>query len=408
VHKPMTGVKVVEVAQFTFTPSAGAVLADWGAEVIKVEHAEMGDAQRGFGAGLGGVAEGKFHPIMEHPNRGKKSIGLALDKPGGHQVLLDLCQDADVFLTNFLPAARRKLNIEVEDIRTANPQIIYVRGSAHGPKGPDAEKGGYDGSTFWCRMGSAWGVTPPDSPKVMSPPAGAYGDSMGGMTIAGGIAAALFGRERTGEPSVVDVSLMSVGAWAMGLSLSNALLTGVEQGQAPLSAPLGNPFNPIVGNFQTSDGRWITLMMLQPGRYWADACRHLGLEELIEDERFDTAQKLIANAEEAGRYVADAIAKQPFAYWLKQLQTLEGQWSPVQGPNDIVQDEQLRVNGGILPVIDADGVERHLIANPVQFDETPPVLTRAPQFAEQTDDLLHELGRSQDQIIQLKIDGAVT
>jgi crotonobetainyl-CoA:carnitine CoA-transferase CaiB-like acyl-CoA transferase len=404
----MTGVKVVEVAQFTFTPSAGAVLADWGAEVIKVEHAEMGDAQRGFGAGLGGVAEGKFHPIMEHPNRGKKSIGLALDKPGGHQVLLDLCKDADVFLTNFLPAARRKLNIEVEDIRTANPQIIYVRGSAHGAKGPDAEKGGYDGSTFWCRMGSAWGVTPPDSPKVMSPPAGAYGDSMGGMTIAGGIAAALFGRERTGEASVVDVSLMSVGAWAMGLSLSNALLTGVEQGQAPLSAPLGNPFNPIVGNFQTSDGRWITLMMLQPGRYWADACRHLGLEELIDDERFDTAQKLIANAEEAGRYVADAIAKQPFAYWLKQLQTLEGQWSPVQGPNDIVQDEQLRANGGILPVIDADGVERHLIANPVQFDETPPVLTRAPQFAEQTDDLLQELGRSQDEIIQLKIDGAVT
>jgi crotonobetainyl-CoA:carnitine CoA-transferase CaiB-like acyl-CoA transferase len=207
---------------------------------------------------------------------------------------------------------------------------------------------------------------------------------------------------------VVDVSLMSVGAWAMGLSLSNALLTGVEQGQAPLSAPLGNPFNPIVGNFQTSDGRWITLMMLQPGRYWADACRHLGLEELIDDERFDTAQKLIANAEEAGRYVADAIAKQPFAYWLKQLQTLEGQWSPVQGPNDIVQDEQLRANGGILPVIDADGVERHLIANPVQFDETPPVLTRAPQFAEQTDDLLQELGRSQDEIIQLKIDGAVT
>ncbi|MDA8043633.1 MAG: CoA transferase [Actinomycetota bacterium] len=407
-HQPMTGVKVVEVAQFTFTPSAGAVLADWGADVIKVEHAEMGDAQRGFGAGLGGVAEGRFHPIMEHPNRGKKSIGLSLDKPGGRQVLLDLCKDADVFLTNFLPAARRKLRIEVDDIRAANPQIIYVRGSAHGPKGPDAEKGGYDGSTFWCRMGSAWGVTPADSPKVISPPAGAYGDSMGGMTIAGGIAAALFGRERTGEPSVVDVSLMSVGAWAMGLSLSNTLLTGVEQAQPPLSAPLGNPYNPIVGNFRTSDDRWITLMMLQPGRYWADACRHLGLDELIDDERFDTAEKLIANAEEAGRYVADAIAEQSFAYWLKQLQTLEGQWSPVQGPHDIIKDEQLLANGGILPVVDADGVERHLVANPVQFDETPPVLTRAPQFAEQTDDLLRELGLDEEAIIALKIDGAVT
>lgn len=407
-HQPMTGVKVVEVAQFTFTPSAGAVLADWGAEVIKVEHAEMGDAQRGFGAGLGGVAEGRFHPIMEHPNRGKKSIGLALDRPGGRQVLLDLCQDADVFLTNFLPAARRKLGIEVDDIRAVNPQIIYVRGSAHGQQGPDAEKGGYDGSTFWCRMGSAWGVTPPDSPKVIGPPAGAYGDSMGGMTIAGGIAAALFGRERTGEPSVVDVSLMSVGAWAMGLSLSNSLLTGVEQGQPPLSAPLGNAFNPIVGNFRTSDDRWITLMMLQPGRYFADTCRHLGLDHLIDDGRFDTAQKLIANAAEAGRYVADAIAAKPFSYWMEKLQTLEGQWSAVQSPSEIVKDPQVLANGCVLPVIDADGVERHLVANPVQFDEKPPVLTRGPQFAEQTDELLRQLGLDEDQIIQLKIDGAVT
>ncbi len=407
-HQPMKGVKVVEVAQFTFTPSAGAVLADWGADVIKVEHAEMGDAQRGFGAGLGGVVEGSFHPIMEHPNRGKRSIGLALDKPGGHQVLLDLCKDADVFLTNFLPAARRKLGIEVEDIRKANPDIIYVRGSAHGQKGPDAEKGGYDGSTFWCRLGSAWGVTPPDSPKVIGPPAGAYGDSMGGMTIAGGIAAALFGRERTGETSVVDVSLMSLGAWAMGLSLSNAMLTGVEQGQPPLSAPMGNAFNPIVGNFRTSDGRWINFTMLQPGRYFADVCRHLGLDHLIDDERFDTAEKLIDNAEGAGSYVADAIAGQTFEYWMEDLLKLEGQWSAVQSPNEITRDPQLLANGCILPITDADGRERHLIANPVQFDETPPVLTRGPQFAEQTDDLLRQLGLDQDEIIQLKIDGAVT
>jgi crotonobetainyl-CoA:carnitine CoA-transferase CaiB-like acyl-CoA transferase len=137
-------------------------------------------------------------------------------------------------------------------------------------------------------------------------------------------------------------------------------------------------------------------------------CRHLGLEHLIEDERFDSAEKLMANALEAGRYVAEAIADKPFSYWVKHLQTMEGQWAPIQGPLEIAADPQMEANGYILPVTDAEGNERKLVASPVQFDETPPVLTRAPLFAEQTDELLRELGRSDDEIIQLKIDGAVT
>ena len=399
---------MVEVAQYTFTPSAGAVLADWGADVIKIEHAVMGDAQRGIQIGTGGVKSGSFQPLMEHPNRGKRSIGLALDHPDGHAVLLDLCKDADVFLTNFLPDARRRLRLEVEDIRQANPKIIYVRGSGHGQRGQDAEKGGYDGSTYWCRMGSAWATTPTGSPRITNQPGGAYGDSIGGMTIAGGIAAALFARERTGEPSVVDVSLMSVGAWAFALSLGNTLLSGEEQPPPPLDAPMNIAVNPTIGTFQTSDGRWINFTMLQPGRYFADVCRHLGLDHLIEDERFNTAEKLMANALEAGQHVADAIAARPFSYWLEHLKTMEGQWAAVQGPLDIISDPQMEANGYILPVIDAEGNERRLVANPVQFDEKPPVLRRAPLFAEQTDDLLRDLGRSEEEIIKLKIDGAVT
>jgi crotonobetainyl-CoA:carnitine CoA-transferase CaiB-like acyl-CoA transferase len=404
----MKGVKMVEVAQFTFTPAAGAVLADWGADVIKVEHAVMGDAQRGLRIGTGGVSSGSFQPLMEHPNRGKRSIGIALDHPDGHAVLMDLCKDADIFLTNFLPDARRRLRIEVEDIRKANPNIIYVRGSGHGQRGPDAEKGGYDGSTFWCRMGSAWAATPADSPRIINQPAGAYGDSMGGMTIAGGIAAALFARERTGETSVVDVSLMSVGAWAFGLTLGNALLTGQEDAPPPLDSPMNLAVNPTIGTFKTSDGRWINFTMLQPGRYFADVCRHLGLDHLIDDERFDTAEKLMANALAAGQYVAEAIAARPYSYWVEHLKTMEGQWAPIQSPLEISSDPQMEANGYILPLVDAEGNERRLVASPVQFDEKPPVLTRSPQFAEQTDDLLRELGRTEDEMIKLKIDGAVT
>ena len=406
--QPMKGVNVLEVAQFTFTPSAGAVLADWGADVIKVEHAVTGDAQRGLTIGAGGVASGSFQPLMEHPNRGKRSIGLALEVPSGHDVLMELARDADVFVTNFLPSARRRLHIELEDVRAVNPNIIYVRGSGHGQRGPEAERPGYDGSTFWSRMGCAWGATPPDSPRLIGQPSGAFGDSMGGAMMAGGVAAALFARDRTGEPSVVDVSLMSVGAWAMALWLGTALLTNEATPPPLLTAPPHIPVNPTIGSFRTSDDRFITLMMLQPGRYFADLCKHLGLEHLLDDDRFQSAEGLMANTAEVGAHVADAIAKQPFDYWVEHLQTLEGPWSPAKNPVEIVADPQLEANGCLVDVIDADGHARKLVANPVQFDETPPTMTRGPLFAEHTDEILRELGKTDDEIIQLKVDGACT
>nr|WP_133697165.1 CoA transferase [Mycobacterium sp. BK086] len=404
----MQGVKVVEVAQFTFAPSAGAVLADWGAEVIKVEHAVTGDAQRGLTIGAGGAAEGSFQPLMEHPNRGKRSIGLALEIPSAHAVLMELVRDADVFITNFLPSACHRLRIEVDDLRSVNPGIIYVRGSGHGPHGPDAQKAGFDGSTFWARTGSAWGSTPPDSPSLIRQPAGAYGDSLGGAIMAGGIAAALFARDRTGEPSVVDVSLMSVGAWAMALSLTTALLTDEVTPAPPLTAPPNIAVNPVIGNYRTSDDRFITLMMVQPGRHFSDLCAHLGLEQLLEDDRFSTAEGLITHADEIGRQIAEAFSEKPYAHWVQHLASLTGPWSPVQNPLETATDPQMHANGYIVTVTDADGAQRHLVANPVQFDETPPTLTRAPQFAEHTDDILRSLGKDDDALIELKIDGACT
>jgi crotonobetainyl-CoA:carnitine CoA-transferase CaiB-like acyl-CoA transferase len=406
--QPMSGVKIVEVAQYTFTPAAGAVLADWGAEVIKVEHAVTGDAQRGIQVGTGGASAGSFQPMMEHPNRGKRSIGLALENPAGREVLMELVADADVFLTNFLPAARRRLGLELEDIRAANPDIIYVRGSGHGQRGPDAEKGGFDGSTFWGRMGTGWGTTPPDSPRLITMPSGAYGDSIGGMTIAGGIAGALFARERTGETSVVDVSLMSVGAWMMALSLCTEMLTGEVNEPLPLDSPPSIAVNPLIGNFRTSDGRWINLCVLQPSRFWVDACQHLGLDDLAKDERYADARTIMAEAVPLGERIAEAFASQTYGHWLEALRTFEGQWAPVQNPTEIVEDPQMEANGYLLPVTDAEGNDRRLVANPVQFDEVAPTISRAPQFAEHTDEILRELGRDDEQILQLKIDGACT
>jgi crotonobetainyl-CoA:carnitine CoA-transferase CaiB-like acyl-CoA transferase len=408
--RPMEGVRVLEVAQFTFVPAAGAVLADWGANVVKVEHAERGDAQRGLirVLGLEAASQGSsFFPIMEGPNRGKRSIGLALDNPACRPVLERLVAASDVFLTNYLPGPRKRLGIDVDDIRSINPNIVYVRGSGFGQRGPDADKGGYDSTAFWARGGSAAGLTSPSSPRSPRMPSGAYGDSLGGMTIAGGIAAALYSRSTTGKPSVVDVSLLGVGAWATQFSVNLALMA---QGPLPVDEPPkhGAPTNPLIGAYRTADGRWLELAMLQPGRYWPEFCRLAERPDLATDERFDTVEKLMANAPIAAEIVAELIANQPLSYWIKVLSQGDGQWSVVQDAWEVGQDPALRANGMIASVVDSDGVTRELVSSPVQFDETAVTCTRAPGFAEHTDEVLREAGFTDEELIQLKIDGAVT
>jgi crotonobetainyl-CoA:carnitine CoA-transferase CaiB-like acyl-CoA transferase len=404
-RRPMEGIRVLEVAQFTYVPAAGAVLAEWGADVIKVEHAEHGDAQRGLSRLMGMPVGDSFAPLMEHPNRGKRSIGLALEKPGARAVLDELIRTSDVFLTNFLPSARARLGIELADVRRVNPGIIYVRGSGFGSQGPEADRGGYDSSAFWARGGSALGTTPVDYDGLCQMPAGAYGDSIGGMTIAGGIAGALFARERTGEPSVVDVSLLGVGAWANALSVGFALLSG---GPLPRRTNKTAPTNPIVGNYKTADDRWLVLAMLQPGRYWPEFCRAIEREDLIEDERFADTGRLMKHAAAAAAIIAEVIGARTLAEWTVRFAGMEGQWAVAQDAWELGQDPALRANGLIAEITDADGVRRELVANPVQFDESPVSITRAPQFAEHTDQILREIGMSFEELIELKLAGAVT
>jgi crotonobetainyl-CoA:carnitine CoA-transferase CaiB-like acyl-CoA transferase len=344
---------------------------------------------------------------MEGPNRGKRSIGLALDRPEAKEVLHELVRRSDVFLTNFLPGARAKLGIDVEDIRAVNPNIIYVRGSGFGSRGPESDKGGYDSTAFWARGGSADAITPPGSERLLGMPTGAYGDSMGGMTIAGGISAALYARATTGQPSIVDVSLLSVGAWATQFATNLALMAG---GPLPTPEPPkhGARTNPLIGAYRTKDGRWLMLSMLQPTRYWPEFTGVAGRPELATDERFDTVDQIMANAGEAAEIVAEILASRTYDEWLQAFEGMEGQWAAVQNAWEVGHDVSLEANGYLAAVTDAEGVERTLIANPVQFDETPAQLTRAPLFAEHTDALLRELGYDDERLIDLKIAGAVT
>lgn len=408
-QRPLEGVRVLEVAQFTFVPSAGAVLADWGAEVIKIENPVTGDAQRGLVTVLGRSATApgsSFAPIMEAPNRGKRSVGLGLNNAESRPVLEELIRRSDVFLTNYLPAVRAKLHIDLEDVRRINPDIIYVVGSGYGMAGPDKDTGAYDATAFWARAGSADGVTPADADKVALMPAGAYGDNIGGLAIAGGIAAALYGRRVTGQPSVLDVSLLAVGAWATQFSVNLALVSG---GHLPkVDRRTQAPGNPLTGNYRTLDGRYIQLSMLQPTRYWPEFCELMQCGQYTADPRFSSLEALAENADAAGEIVAQAIGSRTLAECVQLLGQGTGAWAVVQDGWDVGNDEALIANGRIVGIIDAEGQPQRLVANPVKFDTGHLSLIRAPQFAEHTDDVLRELGLDDDALIELKIAGAIT
>jgi len=408
VVKVMEGVRILEVAQFTFVPVAGAILADWGADVIKIEHPLRGDTQRGF-INLDGV---KIDPdrnvMMAHPNRGKRSVGIDVSTPEGQALIYDLARSCDVFLTNYLPEQRRKLKIDVEHIRAANPDIIYARGSALGDKGPERLKGGFDSTAYWARGGSSICVTPAELGGPLTQPGPAYGDTIGGTNIAGGISAALFHRARTGEAVELDVSLLSSGVWAVGMSLAIA----IESGEAPSPPQMpksgGAKGNPFVGVFQTADNRFLNLTVLTPGPYLEDTWTHLGRPELMQDPRFNTVEALMENWVEGSVEVTRAVASQPMSYWLERFATLRGQWAPYQNLLEISQDPQVLANDMIVEVEATNGGPPiKLAAAPVQFNHEPTTPERSPEASEHTEMVLLEMGIEWDRIEQLKAIGAV-
>jgi crotonobetainyl-CoA:carnitine CoA-transferase CaiB-like acyl-CoA transferase len=408
-QKPMTGVRVLEVAQFTFVPSAGAVLADWGADVIKIENPVTGDAQRGLVtvAGRCATAPGvAFSPMVEAPNRGKRSIGLSLALKQTRPAFEELVRRSDVFLTNLLPQARAKLRIDLDQIRRINPTIVYVAGSGFGSEGPDRETGAHDATAFWARAGNADGVTPTDSEVPTGMPSGAFGDNIGGITIAGAVAAALYGRQATGQTSVIDVSLLAVGAWANQSSVNLAMLYGCSLPKIDHRTQV--PGNPLTGAYRCSDGRFIQLSMLQPTRHWARLCRLLGTEGAADDQRFASLESLAANADEATELLSNAFGSRTFDDCARLLGMQRGQWAAVQDAWEVAKDESLIANGRIADVQDAHGNEQRLVANPVKFDNAAAHLTRAPMFAEHTDEVLRELGIDDHELVELKIVGAIT
>lgn len=398
---PFEGVRVVEVAAWTFVPGAGAIMADLGADVIKVEP-PTGDPQRALRNALNSD-DTSPNPFLQVPNRGKRSITLDLTAPTGLATLVRLTKSADVFLTSYLPKVRTKLAIDVDDLRADHPRLIYVRGSGWGTAGSMADTGGFDSAAAWSAAGVQHKLTPLGAEAPVAQPA-AFFDLQGSSAIAGAVAMALYRRERTGEGGVVDVSLLNTGMWTMGPDLAAA---AAGSGELPRMDRRDAP-NPIVNLYRTSDDRWLNLVCLQADRFWAELCELIGRPELADDERFADGMARYVNRAACIAELDSTFGARSMDEWKTALAGFSGVWSAAATFDEVCASPQVAANGYLPTVTGADGRDFRLVAPPYQFDGRPVVpAAPAPELGQHTEEVLLESGWEWDEISELRDSGAL-
>lgn len=396
---PFEGVRVVEVAAWTFVPGAGAIMADLGADVIKIEPPE-GDPQRALD-NLGDDHDPSPKPYIEIPNRGKRSITVDLRLPAGQQVLHRLAGAADVFLTSYLPSVRRRLHLDVDDLLAIHPQLIYVRGSAWGSHGTMTDTGGFDMAAAWAAAGAQHKLTPPDSDEPVTQPA-AFFDLQGSNAIAGAVAMALFRRERTGSGAVIDVSLLNTGMWAMSPDLFAAAQGGLPRQNRRIAN------NPIVNTYRTKDDRWLNLVCLQADRFWAELCGLLNRDDLASDPRFADAARRYENRELCIAELDATFAAHNLDDWQTTLADFSGVWSTVATFEEVRGNQQVVANCYLPEVTGHDGSSFQLVSPPYQFDDQPTVPRGpAPRVGQHTEEVLLECGYSREEIGACREHGAL-
>ncbi|QZT64190.1 CaiB/BaiF CoA transferase family protein [Mycolicibacterium austroafricanum] len=387
---PLEGLRVVELGVWVAGPAAGGILADWGADVVKIEPPD-GDPARTFGRMLGIQPQDRHHvsPPFQMDNRGKRSVVLDLATADGQSSARELLEDADVFLTNIRTGALRRIGLDFPAVAAANPQLIYGLITGYGSDGPDADRPAYDVAAFWARSGLAHLLTRPgEAPPFQR---GGMGDHMAGMTLAGAVCAALVARARTGAGQLVSTSLYRQGTYTVSFDLNTFLLTGhpIAIGQRETMG------NPCMNNYTAADGRRFWLVGLQGERHWPALCAAVERTDWLSDERFATGRARAANAVELIAELDAVFAGKTLEEW---TEVFSGHpdlfWSPINAMEDVIADEQFHASGGIVYVPDSDGGAVPMVATPADFHGTPTeVRCAAPELGEHTDEVLAELAQ---------------
>jgi crotonobetainyl-CoA:carnitine CoA-transferase CaiB-like acyl-CoA transferase len=397
---PLEGVRVVELGVWVAGPSAGGILADWGADVVKIEP-PTGDPFRGLYVQVAGV-DIPANPPFELDNRGKRSVVLDLGHEAARAIVDRLLERADVFLTNLRGPTLARLGLDHPQLAARFPRLVYARVSGYGERGPDADRPAYDVGAFWARTGMVAALTPEGSDPPLQ--RGAMGDHTAGMTLAGGVAAALLARERTGRGQLVTTSLLRVGAFVMGWDANAALRLGIHA--TPMERR--TMANPVISSYRAADGRWFWLLGLQGQRHWPDLVRAVDKPEWLDDPRFAT---MPARREHATALVAaldEIFASAPMVEWAARLDAAGMWWAPVQTVEELLEDPQAHAAGLFVDVPQADGATAPAIASPLDFSDTRwTVEAPAPECGQHTELVLLELGYDWEEIAALRDQGTL-
>jgi crotonobetainyl-CoA:carnitine CoA-transferase CaiB-like acyl-CoA transferase len=396
---PLAGIRVVELGMWVAGPGAGGILADWGADVIKIEP-PSGDPARTFG-GMLGINDGT-NPPFDLDNRSKRSIAIDLSSDAGRAIVHELLESADVFLTNIRLDALARIGLSSDDVLAKHPGLVYGLVTGYGIEGDDANRRAYDIAAYWARSGIADALTPPGGDLPFQ--RGGMGDHSVAMTAAAMISAALVHKERTGEGQLVTTSLLRQGAYTIGFDVNVAIMWG-------FNITLGSRLtmgNPAMNNYTAGDGKRFWIVGLEVERHWPPLARAVGHPEWLTDERFNTALGRRENAGELIGALDEIFLTKPLEEWSAIFEQDEDFiWSPVNTVNDLIVDPQFFAAGGIITVPDEDGGSL-MLASPADFYGTPAgPRFRPPRLAEHTRAILGELGRSESDIDALVADRAV-
>jgi crotonobetainyl-CoA:carnitine CoA-transferase CaiB-like acyl-CoA transferase len=392
-----SGLKVVDLASFIAGPSAAVILSDFGADVIKVEPPN-GDMWR-IGHKIPPQPQAKDPYPWHLANRNKRGITLDLKNPGSRQVLEKLVKWADVLIVNTPHPARKKLQLEYDDVVQWNPRLIYADITGFGEKGPDANLPGFDITSYWARSGLLSMTRDAGAPPTW--PVAGSGDNASAVGLYSAIVTALYRRERTGKGSHVTTSLLAEGVWSASVSIQGALC---DAKFFPAHDRM-NPANAALNVYRASDGAWFVLLVT-PDKLAALA-KALGLTELLTDPRFADPAQLTANMSQLTAILDKTFAKQPIAHWNEALDGVHITFGVVRGPQEVINDPQLRANDIVVPLEGAGGKLTSTISSPIQVHGVTKVpARRGPELGEHNEAVLRELGFNPKEITALQTSGA--
>jgi crotonobetainyl-CoA:carnitine CoA-transferase CaiB-like acyl-CoA transferase len=385
--KPLDGIRVIDWTIWQQGPVCGTLLADLGAEVIKIEDRVEGDPGRGIGRIVGVDVTSRPNFYFEANNRGKKSITLNLKKPEALEIVYRLTECSDVFLQNFRKGVAQRLRLDYATLRRRNPRLIYASATGYGTEGPESAEPSFDQMGL-ARSGIMMAAGEPDMPPLAI--AGGIADQMGAVTLAYGVLAAIIARERHGVGQAVDASHLGSMMLLQGLSVSAKLMMGA----AIPRFHRANAFNPLWNHYRCADGEWIMLGMIQPDRYWADLCRAVDRPDLADDPRFASHDARASNAAAAVAILDEVFATRPRDAWLEILRTAPGDfiYTYVNSVSDLPDDPQVVENEYIVDFDHPQHGTTQVLGMPVRLSETPGDPRKAaPEFGQHTEEILTEL-----------------